>query len=312
MSLAPFSSDTMIVSLSKPSPSTKIPLRPLKNSSATLQVQVHVGARASSTNLNVFEATVTLPTFCMFVMSRSDVEADKSPPKSSVSFSVASPYNKVVDWIEKSFVLTEQLGSGAGGLQVKFTSMGTGGDEEKLWIQVKRDEQLKIKIGCNSMDLAGDIIQDLSKFLKITELESEANFPNEMMSFGAVLANVTEYNSARTKLTADMADSSNRVKALVVKCEDARQLGEMEVMRALYASLFHLNGELIGEYAKRSNNHVALLDALKSVNVMISRASNLRCGKAKARVVTECRAAIKANSFDALFNIVANGTNKKK
>lgn len=55
-------------------------------------------------------------------------------------------------------------------------------------------------------------------------------------------------------------------------------------MRGIYSDLFNLNNELIGEYAKRSNNHQALLAALKKVNATINRASNLRIGKAKAKV----------------------------
>ena len=51
----------------------------------------------------------------------------------------------------------------------------------------------------------------------------------------------------RAKLTADMADSSQRVKALVVRAEDARILQEMRAMRSVYASLFTLNNSLIGE-----------------------------------------------------------------
>lgn len=46
-----------------------------------------------------------------------------------------------------------------------------------------------------------------------------------------------------------------RVKALVVRAEDARLLGDMPLMRKLYAELHTLNGRLIGEYAKRANNH---------------------------------------------------------
>ena len=58
----------------------------------------------------------------------------------------------------------------------------------------------------------------------------ECNFPEEMASFGLVLTDVTEYHSTRTKLTADMADSSQRVKALVVRaevrhCEDEAHRG---------------------------------------------------------------------------------------
>lgn len=46
-----------------------------------------------------------------------------------------------------------------------------------------------------------------------------------------------------------------RVKAYVVRAEDARLLGDMPSMRKLYAELFALNSRLIGEHAKRASNH---------------------------------------------------------
>jgi Ciliary BBSome complex subunit 2, C-terminal len=52
---------------------------------------------------------------------------------------------------------------------------------------------------------------------QISELESVAEFPHEMAAFKTVLSSVAEYNSLRMKLTADMADSAQRVKALVIK-----------------------------------------------------------------------------------------------
>ena len=45
------------------------------------------------------------------------------------------------------------------------------------------------------------------------------------------------------------------MKAYVVRAEDARLLGDMPLMRKMYAELHSLNRRLIGEYAKRANNH---------------------------------------------------------
>ena len=337
-----FETDTIIHKVSEETSQTKIELRPLKNIPSILAVQVHVGNRPTSTTLGVFDFNVVLPTFSNFVLNTKDM--DGAPPKSSVNFSVGADFNSIVDWIEQSFILTDQLGVGAGGLQVKFTGFTPTGAGSKLWLQIKRDDKVKIKIGCDSMEVAATVIQDLGKYLKITEvrvckveatilpyvrtnppsspslfsnvimpflcspqLEAECNFPEEMASFSLVLNDVTEYHSTRTKLTADMADSSQRVKALVVRAEDARILQEMKLMRGIYSDLFNLNNELIGEYAKRSNNHQALLDALKKVNAMINRASNLRIGKAKAKVITECRKAIKKSKFDSLVGIINSG-----
>eukprot|EP00965_Chrysotila_dentata_P190584 6173976-Pleurochrysis_carterae.AAC.5 len=129
-----------------------------------------------------------------------------------------------------------------------------------------------------------------------------------MEAFRAILQKVDDFNAARLQLTADMADSSNTAKTLVIKAEDARLLGNIKAMRAAYGQLYTLNGSLLGEYNKRANNHKHLLEALKEVNQMIQKAARLRVGTAKTRVIAACRAAIKANNIHALFKIMKSGS----
>ncbi|CAM9748712.1 unnamed protein product, partial [Laminaria digitata] len=173
--------------------------------------------------------------------------------------------------------------------------------------QARQKGSVEVRLRCNSMDLVGEVVQDLGRFLKITELESTAYFPGEMEGLKRVMEGVIDYNSLRQQLTADMADSSQRVKAYVVRAEDARLLGDMPLMRTMYLELHSLNRRLIGEYAKRANNHRALLASLKEVKQTVQKASNLRMGQAKTRVISDCRAAIKANSADALVQVISDG-----
>merc|ERR1719379_2382879 len=113
------------------------------------------------------------------------------------------------------------------------------------------------------------MIQDFASFLQINELESHASFPEDMENFKAVLMKVDEYNSVRLKLTAEMADSSNLVKALIVKAEDYRMLSDMGNLKKVFSNLQQTNSDLIAEYNKRANNHQHLLSQLKEVNMMI-------------------------------------------
>ena len=104
-----------------------------------------------------------------------------------------------------------------------------------------------------------------------------------------------------------MGDWSYGVKSLGVLGADARFLGSMQLMRRYYAELYTLNTSLVAEYVKRANNHHALLAALKDVNHMIQKAAKLRVGQAKARIVSACRAAIKANNIHSLFKLFKTG-----
>ena len=104
-----------------------------------------------------------------------------------------------------------------------------------------------------------------------------------------------------------MAETSAQVKALVIKAEDARLQNNMILMRRHYAQLYRLNAQLLGEYTVRANNSGALMTALRDVNAIIKKASNLRCGPPRTRCVAEARAAIKANNAQQLISAITNG-----
>lgn len=163
------------------------------------------------------------------------------------------------------------------------------------------------QVRCDDMDLASEVVQDLAAFFKLTELESVVNFPSEMTKFEAVLKDVAEFNSLRIRMSADMADDSQRVKALVVRAEDARIMTDMETMTRAYTDLYSLNNQLIAGYSNRVQSHTGLMAALKEVNRMIQRAASLRVGGSKTRVVTDCRAAVKENNMQSLFRIIKQG-----
>jgi hypothetical protein len=71
---------------------------------------------------------------------------------------------------------------------------------------------LRLRIQCDSMDLAGELLQDMVKYFKIDELQSVADFPQEYQKFEEVLKRVADCNAARMNLAADMADDSQRIK----------------------------------------------------------------------------------------------------
>jgi hypothetical protein len=98
---------------------------------------------------------------------------------------------------------------------------------------------LRIRLQCQSMDLAAELVQDLTRYFKLEELESEADFPAELQAFEEVkhrnwvispvrarsvtifggmcgdvqvVGKVADCNAARVSLAADMADDSQRIK----------------------------------------------------------------------------------------------------
>eukprot|EP01059_Diplonema_ambulator_P008431 TRINITY_DN18052_c0_g1_i2.p1 TRINITY_DN18052_c0_g1~~TRINITY_DN18052_c0_g1_i2.p1 ORF type:complete len:241 (+),score=33.01 TRINITY_DN18052_c0_g1_i2:112-834(+) len=232
-------------------------------------------------------------------------EAPSKAPEGLVTFVIPERVNRVAMWAQQSFNFT--FTGGPNSFSAKFVSLR---DQQVLLIDMSTEGGGKVEIRVKSMEIAGDIVQDLCQSLGIKELESTAEFPSELDDFSKVLMKVDGYNAVRIQLTMEMADSSQLVKALVIRAEDARILSEMGLMRQHYSKLHELNSQLIGEYIKRANNHTELLAALREVNAMIQRAARLRMGAAKSRVISECREAIKSNNIPSLFRIIKLGQMK--
>eukprot|EP01012_Entosiphon_sulcatum_P024785 TRINITY_DN3001_c0_g1_i1.p1 TRINITY_DN3001_c0_g1~~TRINITY_DN3001_c0_g1_i1.p1 ORF type:complete len:716 (+),score=211.22 TRINITY_DN3001_c0_g1_i1:102-2249(+) len=271
---------------------------PEKDVATELHIQCLVGHKMS-TYYHVFELDYKLPKFSMYV----PVKDFQKEPESSVVFRVNERVNRVLMWLHNSFNVG-QKSERANVLDARFVSLRNG---LLLAIHMTGENGGQVTIRVNNMEVAGEIIQDLCSSLTLTELESTADFPQELEDFKKVLMKVDEFNAVRLKLTAEMADSSQLVKALVIKAEDARILNDMKLMKKMYASLYDVNRELIGEYIKRATNHNELLSALKEVNAMIQKAARLRIGQAKTRVITECRNSIKSNNIHSLFRIIRVG-----
>jgi Bardet-Biedl syndrome 2 protein len=301
-----FDQESLMIYPANPTTTARVPILAKKNAAVDLQISVLVGARGNAVQFHVIELQHSLPKFAMFMPVKNDgaTRGARVSPDSHVSFNVQERVSRVMQWVQQSFHVSD-LGAGdREGLHLNFVSLRDG---QPIGLSFTPDNGGTMTIGTESMELAAEVVQDLCLFLQVQELESAAVFPAEMSVFRDVLMRVDDYNATRLKLTAEMADSSNQVKTLVIKAEDARILGDMALMKRMYAELFTLNNQLIGEYVKRATNHQALLGALKEVNHMIQKAARLRVGSAKTRVVTACRNAIKTDNIQSLFNIIKEG-----
>jgi len=285
-----------------PSAELRIPFAHAKDVSAELQIKALVGGRASQT-YQVFELSYQLPKFAMFV--RVEAKEAPPPPQAGVTFVLPGAAKKVRLWIASTFNTHSPAAQDDAPVEEAFLSLRDG---KPLWLRMTAEAGGTMHILTEDMELAGEVLQDLCAALQVVEMESLADFPHEMEAFRAVLLRVDEYNATRLSLTAEMADQSNNAKTLVVRAEDARILQDIKAMRQAYAELYTLNSELMGEYNKRANNHEQLLAALKEVNHMIQKAARLRMGPAKTRIVTACRAAIKANDITGLLSIMKIGS----
>eukprot|EP01061_Rhynchopus_euleeides_P013005 TRINITY_DN2281_c0_g2_i1.p1 TRINITY_DN2281_c0_g2~~TRINITY_DN2281_c0_g2_i1.p1 ORF type:complete len:725 (+),score=303.54 TRINITY_DN2281_c0_g2_i1:68-2242(+) len=273
---------------------------PEKDVGTILHIKVVVGDKLGDL-FHVFEMDYRLPKFAMYVPLK---DQPKKLPEGLVTFTILERVHRVLMWAENSFTCNYGGQQQSSQFSAKFISLR---NQQILTLDMSTDKGGLMEIRCNSIELAGDIVQDLCAHLEIKEMKSTADFTTELEEFNKVLMKVDGYNAVRIRLTMEMADSSQMVKALVIRAEDARILSEMSLMRQHYNKLHELNSQLIGEYIKRANNHTELLTALREVNAMIQKAARLRMGQAKSRVISECREAIKSNNIPSLFRIIKLG-----
>lgn len=84
-------------------------------------------------------------------------------------------------------------------------------------------------------------------------------------------------------------------------------VGNLAYMKRMYASVMIENDKIQDELLKKARNQHVLMDALKDVSQMISKASDLRVGASKQHLTTACRNAIKKNNLYQLVNLIQSG-----
>lgn len=288
-----------------PSNNVIVQISPAKDVQTMMHIKAMAGHSSNSVQYHVFEVNHLMPKFSMYHSIESSQLTKK--PDGHCTFFIPERPTRVWGWLQRSFIsIDEQMPPPRDStlIDANFLSLRTG---EPLCFKMTNEQGGKITISTDDIEVAGEIVQDLCTFLQVNELESTAHFPDEMEKFRSVLMKVDEYNSVRLKLTAEMADSSNLVKALIVKAEDYRILSDMGNLKKVFSNLQQTNSDLIAEYNKRANNHQQLLSQLKEVNMMIQKAAKLRVGTPKTRVVSSCRQAIKKNNIHELFQIIKTG-----
>ena len=337
-------SDVVAASPSIGSKEALLPLRPNKMLKGKLRVQTHLNLRGvtaatngnkassstSSNHLAVIEVDIEVPKFVAFRQITETRGREK--PKGCVVVNIPETTHTLAEFITSNFLLPHPMVVNEEKLKALFvtvlppSSTNLSSEVEgqskssiyaekfrecgsPLYILAQTSEDgcsIAVSVHCNSMDLAAEVVQELARYFNIDEMSADVDFPEEMEYFKGIIEQVTQFNNSRTKLGADMAEDTQRVKALVVRAEDCRLMNDMIGMRKAYTELYAVTSQLTGGYNIRATNHQGLLTSLKEVNQMIQRAANLRVGRAKSTIISESRAALKQNNMQALLRILTS------
>ncbi len=327
-----------VLTITPPSPSSMIvvPLHPLQNQKCKLRGQVYIAPRINSEILHVEEMDIILPRFSIFHHLK-DSSAMPRLDSTGVAFKLNESAKRFEEWLDESFFVKESVrrkdklkaafigvcknnikssdtvkNNSNSNLNLEDALIDTSEVGEPLLILAKEDMEgsntvLHITIRCYSMQLAGEIIQDIGHFFDVQELESLATFPSEMSDFDSLVDRIETCMASRTRLTADLAEESQKLKGLVVRAEDSRIMSDIQTMRRAYTDLFTMNSQMTAQYNNRASNHSILMKSLREVNMIIQRAANLRIGSKRTRTINDCRTAVKSNNFKAFHRIVEQG-----
>ncbi|CAF0848460.1 unnamed protein product [Rotaria sp. Silwood1] len=278
--------------------SIAVPIIPPRDAPIDLHIQIFVGLK-SSTLFHVFELARPLPIFSMYLLIENSSDRE---PKGFVTFYINERIPRVLAWINHDFLLAQEYAPNAASLYVTFLAVR---NDSKLIIKMQQNGQVTIQT--DDMELAGNIVQSMGKFLNIEDLQTTGDFPQELEMLQKVFTQIEEYQVARQRISSDMAEHANIIRSFLIRAEDARLLGDISVMKQNYIDLINLNRDLIHGYKIRCTNHEELMKNLRFLNQIVQKAGNLRIGKYKTIAINQCREAIKANNAQLLIKTIKTG-----
>ncbi|KAG1682561.1 Bardet-Biedl syndrome 2 [Nymphon striatum] len=244
--------------------SVRVPIYPPKDSPVDLHIKAFVGYKAKS-HYHVFEVTRHLPRFAMYAVCLEPL-SNENIPTGFVKFTVQDRIPRVVMWINHSFLLMEDI-EASNNINVTFLCIRTS---SPLIIIMESSGDMMIRV--DDIDVAGDLIQSLAQFLNIEDLQVVADFPEEFDNITNLINNVTEIQSARQQLSADMADNSAIIRGYIVRAEDSRLMSDIyqgsECSRVIkghggqrWSQLQQFQNELDGNKYKDETLHNSIIGA---------------------------------------------------
>ncbi|KAK9498986.1 hypothetical protein O3M35_003512 [Rhynocoris fuscipes] len=281
-----------------------IPLVPPKDTPLDIHIRAFVGTSANKNQFHVFEVTRQLPRFSMYNVANPDA---KVIPDSFVTFRLNEKPMRLEAWQNQNFLVNssteERGGEGPSSAEwrISLTSLRDGS-----MLQLKY-ESGTMTIATPHMGIAADIIQSLAQFFNLTAIQSFAEFPNVYLNLRDLLNKVDELQQNAAKMSANVADTANVIRGLIVQAEDSRLLQYMKDLRECYSHLQQVNNDLIRNYSLRSANHKELLQTLRNINNIVQHASRLRVGKTKNDVASLCRTAIANKNINLLIKTIKTG-----
>ena len=287
-----------------------VQIKTKKDLHINLHIKVLLGTNSLVDDYVVLEYNKIIPKYCFYILLREEEEY-KSKLHQGISITFDDRIERLILFLEEKFNIPakeiETFKKDDVTFKIRFRSLRT---DIILEINVKKGNKLSILT--DEIELCGNLLQDLAVFLGKEDLDTNINFSNYAKSFEPLFNRIEQLDNERNHLNINMSDIITNIKDLYVKAEDNRLIDNIKGFEDYFRKIDVQNAQLLDEFEKRSEKYQQLLNDLKSVNEMIQLGSNLKCGKFKKEMVSECRKCIRNKDYALLMKIISSGEIIKK
>ena len=230
-----FEGDSYALHPNQATSSVTIPIKYDKNMELTLDIRILLGPGIHSQQFFIYhEPKYLFRRFSMLKYIGQDQKLLAALPDSQVMFVLEKALvQDLIEWAQRVFVLSEHgdlqktlVQYNAQQVQMKFIDAR---NSRPLIISASMSGAgLQVTVVCESMEICGDIVQDfVVSHLKVSDMDSQANFPSEMQRVTELLARIEEANQLKTHFAANISDTINSLKVSIVKAEAALLIDDM-------------------------------------------------------------------------------------
>ena len=282
-----------------------VQIKTKKDLHINLHIKVLLGTNSLVDDYVVLEYNKIIPKYCFYILLREEEEY-KSKLSQGVSINFDDRVERLILFLEEKFNIPakefESFKEDDLNFRVRFRSLRT---DIILEINVRKGNKLSILT--DEIELCGNLLQDLAIFLNKEDLNTTIDYSEYAKSYEPLFKRIEDLDNERNHLNINMTDIITNIKDLYVKAEDNRLIDNIKGFEDYFRKIDVQNAQLLDEFEKRSEKYQQLLNDLKSVNEMIQLVSNLKCGKSKKAMVSECRKCIRNKDYILLLKIISTG-----
>ena len=282
-----------------------VQIKTKKDLHINLHIKVLLGTNSLVDDYIVLEYNKIIPKYCFYILLREEDEY-KSKLKQGISFTFDDRIERLILFLEEKFNIPAKEISAFkkddANFKIRFRSLRTD-----IILEINVLKGNKLSILTDEIELCGNLVQDLAQFLNKEDLNTNIDYKKYAQSYEEIFKRIEVLDNERNHININMSDIITNIKDLYVKAEDNRLIDNIKGFKDYFRKIDVQNNQLLDEFEKRSEKYQQLLSDLKSVNEMIQLGSNLKCGKYKKEMVSECRKCIKNKDYALLMKIISSG-----